>query len=120
MEQIEQLEIRIEELREAIERSRRLMLAGQACGVEDRRGGRTRRSTTAQIAVEGCALAVLISNDLSHSLHSPARARPAGGGLKTVDSRRMQVFSAARALRATGRPTEQLDIGAALGRGFRG
>ena len=85
MEQIEQLEIRIEELREAIERSRRLMLAGQACGVEDRRGGRTRRSTTAQIAVEGCALAVLISNDLSHSLHSPARARPAGGGLKTVE-----------------------------------
>ena len=33
MEQIEQLEIRIEELREAIERSRRLMLAGRACAV---------------------------------------------------------------------------------------
>ncbi len=33
MEQIERLEIRIEELREAIERSRRLMLAGQACAV---------------------------------------------------------------------------------------
>ena len=33
MEQIEQLEIRIEGLREAIERSRRLMLAGQACAV---------------------------------------------------------------------------------------
>ena len=30
VEQIEQLEIRIEELREAIERSRRLMLAGRA------------------------------------------------------------------------------------------
>jgi hypothetical protein len=33
VEQIEQLEIRIEELREAIERSRRLMLAGQASAV---------------------------------------------------------------------------------------
>jgi hypothetical protein len=33
VEQIEQLEIRIEELREAIERSRRLMLAGRACAV---------------------------------------------------------------------------------------
>ena len=33
VEQIEKLEIRIEELREAIERSRRLMLAGQACAV---------------------------------------------------------------------------------------
>ncbi len=33
MEQIERLEIHIEELREAIERSRRLMLAGQACAV---------------------------------------------------------------------------------------
>jgi hypothetical protein len=33
VEQIERLEIRIEELREAIERSRRLMLAGQACAV---------------------------------------------------------------------------------------
>ena len=32
-EQIEQLEIRIEDLREAIERSRRLMLAGRACAV---------------------------------------------------------------------------------------
>ncbi len=37
VEQIERLEIRIEELREAIERSRRLMLAGQATGeVENR------------------------------------------------------------------------------------
>jgi hypothetical protein len=33
MEEIEQLEIRIEELREAIERSRRLMLAGRAAAV---------------------------------------------------------------------------------------
>lgn len=33
MEQIEQLELRIEELRETIGRSRRLMLAGQACAV---------------------------------------------------------------------------------------
>lgn len=33
MDEIERLEIRIEELREAIERSRRLMLAGQACAV---------------------------------------------------------------------------------------
>jgi hypothetical protein len=33
MEEIERLEIRIEELREAIERSRRLMLAGRAAAV---------------------------------------------------------------------------------------
>ena len=33
MEQIEKLEIRVEELRDAIERSRRLMLAGQASAV---------------------------------------------------------------------------------------
>ena len=33
MDEIERLELRIEELREAIERSRRLMLAGQACAV---------------------------------------------------------------------------------------
>jgi len=33
VEQIEQLEIRIEELREAIERSRRLALAGRACAI---------------------------------------------------------------------------------------
>jgi O-antigen ligase len=33
VDEIERLEIRIEELREAIERSRRLMLAGQACAV---------------------------------------------------------------------------------------
>jgi hypothetical protein len=33
VEQIEQLEIRIEELREAIERSRRLTLAGRACAI---------------------------------------------------------------------------------------
>jgi hypothetical protein len=32
-EQIEQLDIRIEELREAIERSRRLTLAGRACAI---------------------------------------------------------------------------------------
>jgi small neutral amino acid transporter SnatA (MarC family) len=31
VQRIEQLEVRIEELREAIERSRRLMLAGRAC-----------------------------------------------------------------------------------------
>jgi hypothetical protein len=33
VEQIEQLEIRIDELREAIERSRRLRLAGRACAI---------------------------------------------------------------------------------------
>ena len=33
MEQIEQLEIWIEELREAIQRSRRLIMAGRACAV---------------------------------------------------------------------------------------
>ena len=33
VEQIEELEIRIEELREAIGRSRRLMLAGRACAI---------------------------------------------------------------------------------------
>jgi hypothetical protein len=33
VEQIDQLEIRIEELREAIERSRRLTLAGRACAI---------------------------------------------------------------------------------------
>jgi hypothetical protein len=33
MEQIEQLELRIEELREAIQRSRKLMLAGRACAI---------------------------------------------------------------------------------------
>ena len=33
MDEIEELELRIEELREAIRRSRRLMLAGQACAV---------------------------------------------------------------------------------------
>ncbi len=33
VEQIERLEIRIEELREAIQRSRRLMMAGRACAV---------------------------------------------------------------------------------------
>ena len=32
-ERIEQLEVRIEELREAIQRSRRLMMAGRACAV---------------------------------------------------------------------------------------
>ncbi len=32
-ERIEQLEVQIEELREAIERSRRLMIAGRACAV---------------------------------------------------------------------------------------
>ena len=32
-EQIEQLELRIEELREAIQRSRKLMLAGRACAI---------------------------------------------------------------------------------------
>jgi hypothetical protein len=33
VDEIEELELRIEELREAIRRSRRLMLAGQACAV---------------------------------------------------------------------------------------
>ncbi|MGA8715131.1 MAG: hypothetical protein WB647_19215 [Roseiarcus sp.] len=33
MEQVEQLEIRIEELREAIQRSRRLIIAGRVCAV---------------------------------------------------------------------------------------
>ena len=33
MDEIEELELRIEELREAIRRSRRLMLAGQACAI---------------------------------------------------------------------------------------
>lgn len=33
MDEIEELELRIEELREAIRRSRRLMSAGQACAV---------------------------------------------------------------------------------------
>jgi hypothetical protein len=33
LEQIEQLELRIEELREAIQRSQRLMLAGRACAI---------------------------------------------------------------------------------------
>jgi hypothetical protein len=33
LEQIEQLELRIEELRERIQRSQRLMLAGRACAI---------------------------------------------------------------------------------------
>jgi hypothetical protein len=33
LEQIEQVELRIEELREAIQRSQRLMLAGRACAI---------------------------------------------------------------------------------------
>jgi hypothetical protein len=33
VEQVEQLEIRIEELREAIQRSRRLIIAGRVCAV---------------------------------------------------------------------------------------